>query len=204
MKLLASPTSPFSRKVIMLLHEKQGLERVDVDFLDPWSAPERLVACNPLSKVPTLILDDHRIIIDSDVICEYLDEHLQGPRMIPDSGDGYWHVRALEALSNGVLEASVAVFHETQRRPENLRWPDWVSFQQDSIRRALDVLEQQAENIAAGFDYSAICVVAALGHIDFRNTLPDWRDGRQKLADWYQGVQLRQSVEQTMPVELST
>jgi len=204
MKLLASPSSPFSRKVIMLLHEIRGLERVDIEYLDPWSVPERLVASNPLSKVPTLILDDHRIIIDSDVICEYLDAHLPGPTLIPEpgSGDAYWHVRALEALANGVLEASVAISHETRRRPEALRWPEWVEFQQDTIRRALDVLEEQAENIAAGFDYSAICAVAALGHIDFRQTLPDWRDDRPRLAAWYQGVQLRPSVEATVPVEI--
>lgn len=202
MKLLASPTSPFARKATMLLHERHGLERVEIRYLDPWSAPELLVASNPLSKVPTLILDDHRIIIDSDVICEYLDEQLTGTRLIPTSGDAYWHVRALEALSNGLLEASVAIFLETQRRPEALRWSNWVDFQSETIQRTLDVLEEQAENIAAGFDYSAICVVAALGYIDFRQILPDWRDDRPRLAAWYDGIQLRPSVAATMPVEI--
>ncbi len=203
MKLLASPTSPFARKATMLLHERHGLERVEVEYLDPWSSPELLVASNPLSKVPTLILDDHRIIIDSDLICEYLDDHLPGPRLIPESGDAYWHVRALEALSKGVLEAAVAIFLETQRRPETLRWPDWVDFQSETIRRTLDVLEEQAENIAAGFDYSAICVVAALGYIDFRQILPGWRADRPRLAAWYDGVQLRPSVAATVPVDLA-
>ena len=201
MKLMASTTSPFARKVTMLLHEKGGLDRVEIDYLDPWQVPERLVATNPLSKVPTLVLDDHRIIIDSDVICEYLDRHLPGPRLLPESGDAYWHVRALEALASGMLEASVAVFLETQRRPEEYRWPDWVGFQRNTISRTLDVLEVQAENLAAGFDYSAICVVAAMGHIEYRQTLPGWRDGRKRLAAWYDGVQLRPSVAATVPVE---
>lgn len=203
MKLLASTTSPFARKVTMLLHEKHGLERVQVEYLDPWQVPEALVARNPLSKVPTLVLDDHRIIIDSDLICEYLDSHLPGPCMIPESGDAYWHVRAIEALANGMLEASVAVFLEMQRRPESLRWEDWVAFQRDTINRTLDVLEEQAQSLAAGFDYAAICVVAALGHLDFRQTLPGWREGRPRLAAWYEGVQLRPSVAATMPGEVA-
>lgn len=203
MKLLASTTSPFARKVTMLLHEKHGLERVQVEYLDPWQVPEALVARNPLSKVPTLVLDDHRIIIDSDLICEYLDSHLPGPCMIPESGDAYWHVRAIEALAKGMLEASVAVFLETQRRPEALRWEDWVEFQRDTINRTLDVLETQAQSLAAGFDYAAICVVATLGHLDFRQTLPGWREGRPHLAAWYDGVQLRPSVAATMPGEVT-
>lgn len=201
MKLIASTTSPFARKVRMLLHEKAALDRVEVVYVDPWAAPDMLTLRNPLSQVPTLVLDDHRVIIDSDVIAEYLDRHLPGSRLIPEAGDAYWHVRVIESLADGLLEASVAVFLETRRRPEPLRWQQWIEFQQATIGRVLDAFEELAPRLAEGFDYAAICAVAALGHLEFRQTAGDWRSDRLRLAAWFDDVQGRPSVRDTVPVE---
>ena len=201
MKLFASTTSPFARKARMLLHEREALDRVEVVYVDPWAAPDLLTARNPLSQVPTLVLDDHRVIIDSDVIGEYLDRHLPGARLIPEAGEAYWHVRVVQSLANGLLEASVAVFLELRRRPEPLRWEQWVGFQRATMGRTLDALEDLAPRLAEGFDYAAICVVAALGHLEFRQTAAAWRDGRRRLAAWFDGLQQRPSVRDTVPVE---
>lgn len=199
MKLLASTTSPFARKVLILLHEKGAMDSVTLEYLDPWSAPTALTSGNPLSKVPTLELDDGRTIIDSAVICEYLDRTLPGPRLIPEDGDDYWRIRSMEALANGLLEASIMVFVETQRRPETLRWPEWIAFQQQAIGRVLDHFESRAAQFGRQFDYAALCVLCALGHLDFRNTAGDWRQGRPRLAAWFAGLQDRQSVRATQP-----
>ena len=202
MKLIASTTSPFARKIRMLLHEKGALDSVEVVYVDPWSAPDALTSRNPLSQVPTLVLDDHRVIIDSDVIGEFLDRHLPGERLIPASGDAYWHVRVVESLADGLLEASVAVFLETGRRPETLRWDQWIGFQRATIGRVLDAFEDLAPRLAEGFDYAAICGVAALGHLEFRGTAGvDWRRGRTRLARWFDGLRERPSVRETAPME---
>jgi glutathione S-transferase len=201
MKLIASTTSPFARKVTMLLHEKAALDSVEVVYVDPWSAPDALTALNPLSQVPTLVLDDHRVLIDSDVIGEYLDRHLPGTRLIPESGDAYWHVRVVESLANGLLEASVAVFLETERRPERLRWEQWIEFQRTTMGRTLDAFEDLAPRLAEDFDYAAICGISALGHLEFRCTAGDWRRDRPRLAAWFEGLQQRSSVRDTLPVE---
>lgn len=201
MKLMASTTSPFARKVRMLVLEKGAADAVEVIYVDPWAAPELLIARNPLSQVPTLVLDDHRVILDSDVIGEYLDRRLEGPRLIPASGDAYWHARVVQSLANGLLEASIAVFVETRRRPGALQWDHWTGFQRASIGRTLDVFEEQSGRFIEAFDYAAICVVAALGHLEYRGTAGDWRTGRPQLAAWFDGVQSRPAVRETLPVE---
>lgn len=199
MELFVSTTSPFARKVLMLVREKGALDRVDLKVVDPWKTPPELVNLNPLSKVPTLVLDNHRVIIESDVICEYLDQHLPGPRLIPESGDAYWHTRVLEALAGGVLEASVDIHLQRQRCPEERRCKEWIDYQRRAIGRTLDTLEDQMDRLAGDFDYAAICVVAALGHLEFRDTYPEWREVWPRLADWFDSLQSRPSVEATQP-----
>jgi glutathione S-transferase len=201
MKLFASTTSPFARKVTLLILEKGVTDAVHIEYLDPWQMPERLVTRNPLSKVPTLVLDDGRIIIDSDVICEYLDSHLAGPRMFPAPGDGYWHTRAMAAMSNGLIEASVAVFLELKRRPAEYRWNDWVGCEQESMNRTLGEFDREVDRLSATFDYAAICVVTALGHMDFRLTSPGWHDAHPRLSAWLDAQSRRPSVAATMPAE---
>jgi glutathione S-transferase len=199
MKLFASTTSPFARKVLILLQEKGAFEGVDVEYLDPWSLPEALTSANPLSQVPTLVLGDGQVVVDSGVICDYLDRHLAGPRLIPEAADEYWRTRVTEALANGLLEASVAVFLENGKRPEAQRRPDWVAFQQQTIHRTLDAFEQRIDGIAERFDFAAICLLCALGHLEFRNTAGAWRPGRPRLAAWFDGLQDRASVAATRP-----
>lgn len=199
MKLFASTTSPFVRKVLVLLHEKGAFERVSVEYVDPWAMPEALTAVNPLSKVPTLVLENGEMIIDSAVICDYLDRHLSGPRLVSDAEPEYWRTRVTEALANGLLEASVGVFLEGGKRPEALRWPEWVAFQQQTIDRTLEAFERQIEGIGKRFDYAAVCLLCALGHVEFRNTAGAWREGRPRLAAWFDGLQDRPSVAATRP-----
>lgn len=199
MKLFASTTSPFVRKVTILLHEKGAFERVSVEYVDPWATPEALTAVNPLSKVPTLVLENGETIVDSAVICDYLDRHLPGPRLIPGTEPDYWRTRVTESLANGLLEASVGVFLENGKRPEALRWPEWVAFQQQTIDRTLEAFEEQIEDIGKHFDYAAICLLCALGHLEFRNTAGAWRAGRPRLAAWFDGLKDRPSVAGTRP-----
>jgi len=199
MKLFVSPTSPFARKVLMLVYEKRATSRIDVAYVDPWRVPEELVKLNPLSRVPTLVLDDQRVIIDSDVIAEYLDRHLPGSRLLGKTGDDYWHERVMAGLISGIIEASIEIYQHTDRCPQEQRCQEWRNYHVDMIRRSLDMLESEMDRLGQGFDYASICMVSALGHMDFRQSFPDWRENRPRLATWYQLQQGRASVQATKP-----
>jgi glutathione S-transferase len=71
LRLLHFPLGPFSRKVRILLREKE-LE-ASLDVVEPWRQRDQVAALNPAAEVPVL-LDQDRVIVDSGVICEYLDE----------------------------------------------------------------------------------------------------------------------------------
>ena len=75
MKLYTSPTSPFVRKVLVLIREA-GIGGIDTEEVAgtpvaPGSLP---VDLNPLGKIPALVLDDGRALYDSRVITRYLDQ----------------------------------------------------------------------------------------------------------------------------------
>jgi len=104
MLLHHSHTSPFVRKVMVMLHETGLAGQVTTETIDGWSEPDLLTADNPMSMVPTLILDDGSSLYDSPVICDYLDRRHTGPRMIPDEGDARWQVLREQALADGTSD----------------------------------------------------------------------------------------------------
>src|SRR5882672_6103044 len=116
MKLIGTPSSPFTRKVRVVLAEK----RIDYEFVvDPPGDPATQVPTyNPLGKVPVLITDDGATIFDSRVIVEYLDSASPVARLIPDDIRQRIQVRRWEALADGCTDAIVALVAE-KRRPAN-------------------------------------------------------------------------------------
>lgn len=199
MLLRHSHTSPFVRKVTLLLHETGLAARVPCETVDGWSEPPRLTADNPLSMVPTLVLDDGASLYDSPVICEYLDRLHDGPRMIPQDGEARWRVLREQALADGILDCAVLVFVELSRRPQDLRWEDWLALKRRAITRSLDLLEQGVDELAERVDLGTISLAAALGYLDLRGAVGEWRDGRPRLADWFAGFAQRPSMLATAP-----
>jgi glutathione S-transferase len=199
MLLRHSHTSPFVRKVTVLLHETGLAARVPCETVDGWSEPEPLTADNPLSMVPTLVLDDGSSLYDSPVICEYLDRLHGGPRMIPEGGEARWRVLREQALADGILDCAVLVFVELQRRPQERRWDDWLALKRRAITRSLDLLERRVEELAARVDLGTISLAVALGYLDLRGAVGEWRDGRPRLADWFAGFAQRPSMLATAP-----
>ena len=84
MKLIGSNTSPYVRKVRVVMAEK----KIDCQYAleDVWSADTRIQQVNPLGKVPCLIMDDGGAVFDSRVIVDYLDNLTPVHRLIPPSG----------------------------------------------------------------------------------------------------------------------
>ena len=124
MQLLTGPTSPYCRKVDVLLRES-GLRDHVTDVMGsgtPIEPNPTTIASNPLGKIPALVLDDGTTLFDSRVICEYLDSLHQGRKCFPQESKTRWVALRRQALADGILDAAVGTRYETALRPEHLRW----------------------------------------------------------------------------------
>lgn len=201
MRLYHSPTSPFVRKVMVLLHETGQLADVALvpasgTPLDPAKMP---LAQNPLGKVPALERDDGPALYDSRVICRYLDDRAGG-QLYP-TAPRLWDALTLEATADGIMDAAILVVYESRLRPEEKRFAPWTQGQLAKIDRALDTLEARwMAHLRGTLDIGQIAVGCALEYLDFR--LPDrnWRSGRPMLADWQAAFDRRPSMLATLPV----
>lgn len=200
MKLIGTPTSPYTRKARVVLAEK----KIDYEFVVdvPYEAQTRVPAFNPLGKVPVLVLDDETTVFDSRVIVEYLDHASPVARLIPENTRQRIQVRRWEALADGCTDATVAIVVE-RRRPEALQSPDHIARQQGKVDRALDAMaaELAARNWCCGdfFNLSDIAVGCCLGFLDLR--LPDlpWRRTHPGLARLAEKLAQRPSFRDTVP-----
>lgn len=199
MLLRHSPTSPFVRKVCVLLHETGLSGRVALESADGWAEPDGLTADNPLSMVPTLVLDDGTTLYDSTVICDYLDQLHPGTRMIPAGGEERWRVLREQALADGMLECAVLIFVELGKRPPDKRWDWWVELKRRAITRSLDLLEAQVGGLAGRVDMGTISIAVALGYLDLRGAVGAWRAGRPQLAAWFADFSDRPSMTASAP-----
>ncbi|MFA5529333.1 MAG: glutathione S-transferase N-terminal domain-containing protein [Thiohalomonadaceae bacterium] len=198
MKLFHSPFSPFVRKVVVFAIET-GLEgRIERQTVNPWESHPELIAANPLGKVPTLITDEGLAIYDSAVICEYLDGLHNGPDLIPHAGVERSHALRLEALADGIAEATVLRRMESVR-PAALQSSDWMDLQARTVERGLDALECEVEGWGQCFGIGQITVACALGYLDFRFSTDDWRGTRPTLAAWYARIAQRPAMIATEP-----
>jgi glutathione S-transferase len=199
-KLRHSATSPFVRKVLVLAHEVGLADRIEIVPTDAWSETTDLVAQNPLSKVPTLVLDDGQVLYDSPVICEYLDGLHAGEPRLPREGAERWAALRLQALADGMMESAVAIFVERVRRPEDKRWAANIEREQATLGRALDYLDRDVAGLSAEPPHLGVIAVAcALGYLDLRGAVADWRAGRPTLAAWFEAFAARPSMRATAP-----
>jgi len=202
MKLMYAPQSPFVRKVRVAAIEL-GLGD-EIELVSQAVAPAKENAdyaakVNPLRKVPALLLDDGRVIHDSTVICEYLDDLAGGGQIIPAPGPDRWDVLTTHALAQGMIEAAVLVRYETSLRPQEYCWPDYVDDQWDRIYSGLDWFEANAKGLGGPMNITHIALGCLLGYLDFRWPDNGWRDGRTRLTSWSGWVVRRDSFRQTEP-----
>ena len=200
MILRHSPTSPYTRKVMVLLHETGLMDQVEISSIDGWQEPDDLIAQNPLSMVPTLILDDGTALFDSPVICEYLDtRHNRSPLLPRESGEDRWTALRRQAQADGILDCAVLVFMETVKRPEDLRWEWWAELKRKAIRRAVDAFEAECHEFDDRPDLGLISVACSLSYLDLRGAVGEWRDDHPKLAAWHDTFAARASMMNTAP-----
>jgi glutathione S-transferase len=197
LKLCYSATSPFVRKVLVSAIEtgQDGeIERIPTVPTDPASG---IAASNPLNKVPALILEDGTTLIDSAVICEFLD-HRKGGKLFPPAGPARWAALQRQALADGIMDAAILRRYELQR-PENLRSADWDQRQKLKMDQGLDALERAATGFGAVFDIGTLTVAIMLDYLDFRYAHEAWREKRPALATWHKAFSARPSLQATLP-----
>lgn len=197
MKLIGSLTSPYVRKVRVLLKEKA----IACDFVveNPHEATTRVPQYNPLGKVPALALDDGKTLYDSVILVEYLDS-LKAPALIPD-GAARWDVQRWHMLAHGLVDAVVARLLES-RRPDAQRSPEAIARQEQKIARALTAADETEKGpaylVQDRFSLADIALGVALEYIDFRYP-HDWRSRYPRLAQWLVGMSARASFAETLP-----
>jgi glutathione S-transferase len=201
MKLHWSPRSPFVRKVMIVAHERGLIDRLEcVRTLAALTTPHaELMRDNPLSKIPTLVLDDGTALYDSPVICEYLDVLDGEPQLFPVEREPRMRALRRQALGDGFLDLLVLARNERLREE-----PSEVHLKSAAVRGAavLDSLEREAEALTAStLSIGHIAIGCALSYLDFRFADQDWRKDHARLADWHAGFSARPSVQATHPVD---
>ena len=202
MKLIGSLTSPYVRKVRVVLAEK----KLDAQFVpeDVWGNDE-ILKSNPLGKVPCLVLDGGEAVFDSRVIVEYLDTLSPVGKLIPPSGRERIEVRTWEALADGLLDASILARLEATwpGRAEGERSQAWIDRQMSRVRAALKSmghgLADRAWCCGTHFTLADIAVGCALGYLDFRFPAVDWRHDHPNLGRLHDKLLTRPSFADSGP-----
>ena len=204
MKLIGSLTSPYVRKVRVVLAEK----KLDYNFVleDVWGS-DAILAANPLGKVPVLVMEGGEAVFDSRVIVEYVDTLSPVGRLIPQSGRERVEVRTWEALADGLLDAGVSMRLEKtwKHRAEGERSQAWIDRQRVRIDAALKSISQGLGDkpccVGIHFSLADIAVGVALSWLEFR--FPDiaWRSAHPNVARLADKLALRQSFIDTVPRE---
>ncbi|MBP6900323.1 MAG: glutathione S-transferase [Burkholderiaceae bacterium] len=200
MKLHWSPKSPYVRKVMVCAHELGLVQRLELlrsvaAMLRPNAA---LMAHNPLSKIPTLVLDDGTVLFDSPVICEYLNDLAQGP-LFPASGPRRWQALRWQAFGDGLLDALILWRNEREREQP---LATLIAAFELKLEQSLARLDPEAEALAeAPFGIGHVGLACALGYLDYRFDALGWRDRAPRLAAWLAEASQRPSLRLTQPVD---
>ncbi len=196
MKLFFSPTSPYVRKCLVVAHELNLIERIQLlpSKAHPVDRDASVIVANPLGKIPTLITDDGTAVYDSRVICEYLDD-LAGGGLFPRSGAARWTALTRQSLADGMLDAALLARYETAVRPEALRWNDWTLGQIDKLHTSLAALEAAATALDERIDIGTLSLGCALWYLDLRYADLNWRQRYPKVAQWNTQLAQRPSMQ---------
>jgi glutathione S-transferase len=201
MKLHWSPRSPFVRKVMIVAHELGLTDRFTrVRTVAATTRPHaELMQDNPLSKIPTLVLDDGMVLYDSRVICEHLDALHGGHTMFPRDGRERLTALRRQALGDGALDFLLLLRNEGERpQPSEIHLAAFTTKKQG----VLAALEREAGELAATpFNIGHVAIGTALSYLDFRFADDDWRTPHPRIAQWHRGFSARPSVRATAPVD---
>lgn len=200
MKLLGTDTSPYVRKVRLVLLEKNIAHDYLVDA--PRDPGSQVARANPLGRIPALILDDGTCVFDSPVIAEYADTLNDTPILIPrNDALARMRVKRWEALADGIMDSAVAV--RTERiRPEEKQQSDNIAVHNNAVTRALayaaGLLGEREYCEGASITLGDLALTSALVYLDLRQPERDWRGTHPNLAAWFARMSARDSLRATL------
>ena len=183
MILRFSPSSPFVRKVRIAVALLGFEADVTLERTDTTDSNDPVRKMNPLGKIPVLIVEDGSAIYDSRVILDYLDERAGGGKIVPRASKQRLDALRLQALSDGILDASVLTVYESRYRKPEMHEPKWLDLQAGKVSRALAVLEAAAPPLDPVPNVGQIALACALGYRDFRFG-GAWRSEHPRLVAW--------------------
>ena len=199
MKLVGSYTSPFVRKLSILLLEKG----ITFEFINelPYNADNGVAQFNPLGKVPGLVTEGGECWFDSPIIAEYSELMNVAPAMLPRDPLESLRVRKIEALADGIMDAGLVSVRE-QARPAAQQSEDELLRQREKINRSLDVLEGYLVDGTLKTDtvnLATIAIACAVGYLNFRRVAPGWCVDRPHLVKLVENLFSRESFARTEP-----
>ena len=201
MKLIGSLASPYVRKVRVVLAEKKLDYQFELENV--WAADTTIDKLNPLGKVPSLIMEDGNVLIDSRVMVEYLDTLTPVCKLLPPNGRDRADIKCWEALADGMLDAAVSVRLERVMRPVEKQSEEWMARQMRKVDLGLASLSAKLgeQPYCAGNHYSLadVAVGCTLGWLSFRFPEIGWRDDYANLARLFDKLSERQSFKDTVP-----
>ncbi len=203
MKLIGSATSPYVRKVRIVMAEK----KLDYQFVleDVWAANTTINASNPLGKVPCLVMEGGEAVFDSRVIVEYLDTLSPVGKLIPTQGRERAEVKTWEALADGLVDAAILARLEATwaGRSAKERSEAWIARQMAKIDVSLKAMSTGLADkpFCSGIHLSLsdVAVGCALGYLDLRFAQVPWRQTYPNLAKLQDKLAQRPSFVETHP-----
>jgi len=197
-KLYWAIMSPFVRKVMICAHETSTVSRLNcVETIVSMDEPNMAVQIdNPLSKIPTLVLEDGMALYDSRAICEYLDSLSEGPRLFPQ-GPTRWDTLRRHSLGDGIMDTLI-LWRQERLKPQERQTASWLSTFARKIEVSLAQLETEVERWSdQPFDIGHAAIGCALGYMDVRFADRAWRSGTPRLAEWHATFEARPSAQAT-------
>ena len=201
LRLIASLTSPYVRKVRIVMAEKRIECQLDLE--DVWAPDSKIAESNPLSKVPCLIMEDGGAVFDSRVIAEYLDGLTPVAKLIPPGGRERAEVRTWEALADGICDAAILIRLEVTQRPVAQQSQKWLDRQMHKVTHGVAAMSHGLGDkpwcSGASYTLADIAAGCALGYLDFRFPQIAWRTQYPNLARLYEKLAARPSSSETAP-----
>jgi len=199
MKLVGSYTSPYVRKISIVMLEKG----ITFEFVNdmPYEAQNKVTQYNPLGKVPALVTDDGDVWFDSPIIVQYLELLDIAPALLPREPLASLKIRQIEALADGIMDAGLVSVREQARPPAQQSETELLR-QREKITRSLDALEKYvADGIlnANELNIATIAVACAMSYLNFRRVSPGWCVDRPNLVKLVETLFQRESFARTEP-----
>lgn len=201
MKLYYSKASPFTRKVLINAIESGVSAKIQIVDLSPnkvFTLPEYYERVNPLFKIPALEVTPDEVIVDSPIICEFIDSIATQRKLLPATGPERFRQLKYQALADGIADAAVLRRYEILREP-HLQSRDYDKKQKLKIDTTLRFFDSQFANLSNPYQIGEVALMCSLDYLDFRFAHENWRTENPLLADWYYKAQNWDAFKQTTP-----